>query len=130
ASVIDQAAPWSAMEATEFDADVPYRSKRDGLVTPAAAIGLLAARFGYEIRERLEPGKPFAPAVIELNLGQEVNLDAALREGALMDDSLRAQWRRVSSMPAGADDMPAIYSARAFECRRGPEFPEPGECCP
>src|SRR5699024_8474066 len=130
APAIDPAAPWSAMEATEFSADVPYRTERDGLITPSAAMELLAESFSYEMREGVGPARPFAQAVIELDLGQDNGLDAALREGALMDDSLRARWRRVWSMPAAADDGPAVYTARAFECRRGPQFPEPGEYCP
>lgn len=103
AMAIQDAVPWSEMEETDQFPDASYRTERNGLPTPTA--------------------------VIELNLGQDATLDAALRDGDMMDDSIRAIWRRISAVTPGPGVLPEVFTADAFECKRGPDFARPGDLC-
>lgn len=130
APVIDNLVPWSQMQSTDFDSDQPYQVMHNGLVTPAAAIDVLTADLSFEPREGVQGSEPYVETVVELNLGQDAMLDAALREGALMDDSVSAIWHRIAALPVDPGvTMPQIYAARAFECNRGPDFADPGSYC-
>ncbi|MBI6628754.1 hypothetical protein [Pontibaca salina] len=130
-SVIEDAVPsWDGTTAPHPDAGRPYPTQRDGLLTPAAAIDSLTRDFSYEPREGSHAPSPFVEIIIEQNLGQDTNLDAAIREGAMMDDSVGAIWQRLSAFSAGAGSAPSLSAARAFECRRGPDFAAPGTYCP
>lgn len=130
AMVIEDAAPWSEVQASGHDPSVVYPAERDGLPTPAAVVDMLTNEFGFEAREGVGASEPFAVVIMELNLGQDATLDAALREGALMDDSVSAVWRRISATPSISGATPHLHAARAFECQRGPKFAEPGKHCP
>lgn len=126
---IMDAAPWSDMEETDRHPEASYRTERDGLPTPAAVIEMLTANVVLELREGVGPTEPYAEAIIELNLGQDTALDAALRDGDMMDDSIRAIWRRISAVAPGPGVLPEVFTADAFECKRGPDFARPGDLC-
>lgn len=130
AMVIEDAASWSGMPAAGHDPDAVYPAERDGLPTPAAVVDMLTNEFGFEAREGVGAFEPFAVIIMELNLGQDATLDAALREAALMDDSVSAVWRRISATPSAPGTIPQLRAAQAFECQRGPAFAEPGKYCP
>lgn len=129
-SVIEDAAPWSSIPATDPDPNVPYQIERDGILAPAAMVDSLTREFSFKPREGVQAPEPFIEIVVEQNLGQDTSIDAALREGAMMDDSVRAIWQRLSAMPSDMPGAPLLFAARAFECAHGPEFAEPGEYCP
>jgi hypothetical protein len=136
--VLPDAAPWGDVPVPSRkhgssevqNQDVTYATERNGLLTPAAAIDMLTEDFSYEPREGAETSAPFAEAVIEMNLAQDASLGAALREGKLMDDSISAAWHSVWAMPSGLGFEAQFSAGRAFECRRGSAFAEPGEYCP
>lgn len=133
---IDEIAVWHDMrpiDAAEVFADAVLETERDGLPTPIALTAVLEAEAFFNawqaeaIWEQLEP--IVAEVVIETNLGQDFAVDAALRQGNLLDDSLAAIWTRVTALPAGAADY-SLYTAVAYECRRGDGgFAPPGELC-
>lgn len=127
---LGNAVPWGDMPVPERDLDVAYQTERNGLITPAAAIDMLSANFSYEAREGVPTSEPFAEAVIEMNLAQDASLQAAFREGKLMDDSVSAIWRSIYALPSGPGFAAQFSAAQAFECQRGPEFAEPGRYCP
>lgn len=131
--IADEAAPWSAMEDSVLDLDVPYVAERDGLPTPAAAIDALID--GDEFMEAGQqheiPEIPaaFLETVIEINLGQDMGVDAALRLGELRDDSIAAIWRRITAVSTGPDAAPLTFRAESYECRRGSRFPSNSGLC-
>lgn len=133
---LDNAAPWGESEETQLNAGpVPFQIARAGLLTPAAAIDQLTREsdFGEAGRFREPPALPdaFLEAVIEINLAQDSVLDAGLRRGGLMDDSISAIWRRLIIMPSGANaQTPTAYRSMVPECQRGPQFPPEGALCP
>ncbi len=129
----DHAAEWEGMDeigAPEIDAT--YEILRDGALSPAAAVDHLAVEMGlvslhngqpswsgFEPREGVAPGEPFAEAVIEVNLAQDTSVDAFMREGAVMDHAIAAVWGRVVSV-AGADlGAPMTFGGHAAEHRPG-----------
>lgn len=133
---LDSTAPWGKEEKTRLDAGpVPFQVVRSGLLTPAAAIDTLtrASDFGEagQSSEAPEVPDPFLEAVIEINLAQDSLLDAGMRQGGLMDDSVAAIWRRLVIIPMGENaQTPTAYQAEAYECQRGPQFPPAGGLCP
>lgn len=76
------------------------------------------------------PGDPAwaIEAVVDVNLGQDEGVDAAYRQGGLMDDSVAALWQRLAIF--GAGPVPVAFRANAYECRRGGGFAPPGGLCP
>lgn len=127
--------PWSDVEEIPLALDVAYPTKRGGLLTPAAAIEQLTggARYsaGEQSREAATPPTPFVEAVIEINLWQDTAMNATLRQGGLMDDSIAANWKQIFVMPSDEDiHTPSVNQAVAYECQRGPKFPEKGKFCP
>lgn len=136
AMALDNAAPWGAEEEVPLDADpVPFQVVRSGLLTPAAAIDQLTSESTFDeveqFREVPNLPEPFLEAVIEINLAQDAVLDAAMRWGGLMDDSVAALWRRLIIIPMGDNaQTPTAYRAEAYECARGPKFPSAGGLCP
>ena len=133
---LDSAAPWGAEEETQLNAEsVPFQVTRSGLLTPAATIDQLTREsdFGETGRFREPPDlpDPFLEAVIEIDLAQDAVLDAGLRHGGLMDDSVAAIWRRLIIIPRGESaQTPMAFRAKAYECQRGPQFPSKGNLCP
>lgn len=135
---INDAVPWGDMKETRPDLDMRYMSRRGDLLTPAAAIDLLTgdrvfADFSDTERQRGTPDvpAPFLEAVIEVNLAQDIIMDAALRLGDQMDDSIAAIWRRLAALPTDQGiPGPKIYRAETYECHRGPKFPARGGLCP
>jgi hypothetical protein len=132
-SIADEAAPWSAMEDRVLALDVPYEAQRDGLPTPTAAIDALIDEdeFVEAGHQYVIPQIPaaFLETVIEINLGQDVGVDAAMRWGELRDDSIAAIWRRITAVSIGPDEAPLIFGAETYECHRGPRFPSNGRLC-
>jgi hypothetical protein len=129
------AAPWGEMEEIErangeTDEQPVYEAMRGGVPTPAAVTDMLAADLVMEMREGLGPTEPFAEIIIETNMGQDSSIDAALRDGHMMDDSVAAIWRRIAAVVQGPDMPPYIAGAIAYECWRTPGFAAPGEYCP
>lgn len=133
---LESAAPWGGADETPLSPDpVPFQLVRSDLLTPAAAVDELTRNsdFGEAGRFREPPAlpDPFLEAVIEINLAQDSVLDAALRRGRGMDDSVAAIWRRLIIMPSGANARtPTAYRSMAYECQRGPRFPPEGGLCP
>lgn len=132
---IDALVPWDTLSPDPVDLDVPYTVSEHDVVTPVAAVDLLLGAITLEYTsEHRQPGDaPSVPdtvieAVVERNLGQDLNLDAAYRWGGLLDDSVAAIWQRLVSFPTGTEV--EIFTADAYECARGPKFPEPGQYCP
>lgn len=128
--------PWSDFQDTPLTLDVAYPIARDGLLTPAAAIEQLTGgghlSQGEQMREPLALPDPFLEAVVEINLWQDTGMQATLRQGGLMDDSVAADWKRLVAMPSDEDfQTPTVSQAVAYECHRGPSrFPEKGRLCP
>jgi Ca-activated chloride channel family protein len=132
---IESAAPWGEMKETSLNLEVAYPVARAGLLTPAAALEQLTNGddFAKAGRPRDVPGlpDPLLEAVIEINLAQGSVLDAGMRRGELMDDSVTALWKRITVLPTGEDAAtPTTYVASAYECGRGPQFPPNGGLCP
>lgn len=131
---VDEAAPWSVMKETPLVADtVLSQVERSGIFTPAAAIVQLTheSNFGEAGRFREIPDlpDPFLEAVIEIDLAQDSVLEAAMRRGRVKDGAISAIWRRLVILPMGENaQTPMAYSAEAYECRRGPQFPSGGVC--
>lgn len=130
--VTDDAALWSQEDSqTEIPVDTVYRVTQDHLLTPAAAIDLLSADLSQEPRESVSDGEPFVEIVVEKNLGQDSSLQAAQREGAVMDDSIKAVWKLIRALPSQDADGAYVFSDTAYECRRGADdFAQPGHYCP
>lgn len=125
------------MQATPVELDVPYQVVRAGLLSPAATLAQLTKDLDFseaaqqEAKQQHEVPAPFLEAVIEVNLAQDSALSAAMRWGELKDDSVAAIWRLLSVTPTGEDaQMPMTYHTEAYECYRGPTFPEDGGLCP
>ena len=128
APLIDGVVAWSDMAAdpagaTGITADISL---------PLAVAGLLLGE-SDSIESQAEPGAPAVPAwaieaVVEVNLGQDEGVDAAYRQGGLMDDSVAALWQRLAIFGTGPE--PAAFRANAYECRRGGGFAPPGGLCP
>jgi hypothetical protein len=110
----------------------PYPDVRDGVYAPATLVDLLALELGaaqrdgerlswsgFEQTETLGDGTAFLDLVLDVNLGQESGVDALLRLGAVMDDSVAVIWHRALSLPARVDGEPQLWLWRAFECARG-----------
>lgn len=123
---IDALVPWDTLSPDPLDLEVPYTVSEHGVVTPVAAVDQLLGAITLEYTS--ERPSTVIEAVVERNLGQDLNLDAAYRWGGLLDDSVAAIWQRLVSFPMGAEV--EIFTADAYECARGPEFPEPGQYCP
>lgn len=111
--------------------DRPYEDVRDGVYTPAAMADLLALEIGvariddgqlrwtgFEEPESVRSGQPFMEIVMDVNLAQDFGIEAVLRFGHLMDDSVSVIWKRAISFPSGKE-APHLALSRAFECARG-----------
>ncbi|MEQ5803735.1 hypothetical protein [Halomonas sp. H10-9-1] len=132
---LDNVAPWGEMTQTSLALEAPYPVVHEGLPTPATAIDPLAGGRDVIEIERLSESRvvpePFMEGVIELNLGQGTALNAGMRRGGLLDDSIAAIWKRLIVMPTGnGSEIPIAYGAQAYECQRGPTFSPAGEFCP
>jgi len=140
ASVGEGAAHWRDHDGQGTGFDRPYKDIRDGVYTPAAMADLLALEVGgariddgrlswtgFEEPESVRGGQPFMEIVMDVNLAQDVGLEAVLRLGHLMDDSVSVIWKRAMTFSAG-NQAPHLSYSRAFECARG----EPGHegLCP
>jgi len=133
--VLPDAAPWGPEERVPLALEVNYPVMRGVLLTPAAALERLLELDAY-VRPELEflpetPGlpEPFLEAVIEINLGQDTAMTAAMRRDGLMDDSLAAIWRYLAILPMDTGE-PVLMRSETWECHRGPQFPPPGRLCP
>lgn len=132
---VQDAASWGAEEKmTPNPEPVPFQVRRDGLLTPAAAIDDLTRErnFDEQGQQRENPNlpDPFFEAVIEINLAQDSMLDAAMRMGGLKDDSIAAVWRRLVVIPSAENvRIPQRYRAEAYECHGGLKFPPEGRFC-
>ncbi|MCC5977365.1 MAG: SH3 domain-containing protein [Salinarimonas sp.] len=114
--------------------DRPYEDIRNGVYTPATMMDLLTLEIGvsrisdgrliwsgFEESESVRPGEPFMETILDVNLAQDYGIEAVLRWGNLMDDSVAAIWSRAMTFPSG-DAEPHLATERFFECARG----EPG----
>ncbi|HSH49269.1 MAG TPA: hypothetical protein VK991_11855 [Halomonas sp.] len=132
---LERAAPWGELQEVPLTLDAPYPVMHSGQLTPAAAIEQLTGsdRLSDTGPVRETPGlpEPLLEAVIDINLAQDSALDARMRRGGLMDDSVAAIWKRLVAIPPGANaEIPKGYQAKIYECRRGPQFPPDGGLCP
>ncbi|RFU12034.1 hypothetical protein DZD18_14100 [Rhodobacteraceae bacterium W635] len=140
ASAGEEAIPWHAHDGSGTEFARPYEDIRNGVYTPAAMADLLvleagAARIsdgalswtGFEGSENLRPGAPFFEIVMDVNLGQDVGVEAISRHGHLMDDSVAAIWQRAMTF-GDAASAPQLFMERAFDCARG--TPGPTGLCP
>ena len=132
---IDARVPWDTLSPEPIHHEAPYQVSEQGVVTPVAAVDTLLGAITLEYTsEHKRPGEPpsvpspVIEAVIERNLGQDLNLDAAYRWGGLLDDSIAAIWQRLVSFPA--EPKVSVLTATTYECGRGPDFPAPGQYCP
>ncbi|HSP24371.1 MAG TPA: hypothetical protein VLQ65_04285 [Saliniramus sp.] len=130
---IDDAAPWSEMEPAEIAPHSLLPEPVGGNLSPVAAVELLLGEID-SIETDMAPAAPSVPdwaieAVIEINLGQDIGLEAAYRWGGLLDDSVAAIWERLASGALGEPGQTA-FRASAHECARSPGFAEPGRFCP
>lgn len=130
---IEAAAAWGEMEPSGVESHEPFPPPVDGVVAPTMAVELLLGGIDG-IESDAAPGEPAIPAwaieaVVEVNLGQDVGLDAAYRQGGLRDDSVAAIWRRLASIATGSPE-PEVFRATAQECARGDGFAPPGGLCP
>lgn len=134
---LDDAANWSEMEEFRPDLDTRYDAVRHDILSPAVVIDLLAGDIDSSEMMLEGEGKPmdasppgaFFEAVIEVNLAMDSAIDGAARLGGLLDDSIAAEWQRVTALPSGAM-MPTVYRAASQECHRGSHFAPAGGLCP
>ena len=130
---IEAAAAWGELASADIESDGPFPVPDSGVVAPVMAIELLLGEVDG-IEAGTPPGEPVIPdwaieAVVEINLGQDVGLDAAYRQGGLLDDSVAAIWQRLASIATGSPE-PTVFRASAYECARGEDFAPPGGFCP
>jgi Ca-activated chloride channel family protein len=131
---VENSAAWDTMEQMSLNHDpVSFQVERSGLLSPAAAIDQLTRESGFNetgrFRETPQLPDPFLEAVLEINLAQGSILQAGMRRGDVKDDAIAAIWRRLVILPMGENaQSPTAYSAKAYECRRGPQFPPNGLC--
>ena len=131
ASVGEGAALWHDYAGSGTSFDRSYEDIRDGVYTPAAMADVLALEvgvariddgrlrwIGFEEPESLRDGQPFMEMVMDVNLAQDFGIEAVLRLGHLMDDSVAVIWKRVRTIPSGSQ-APHLSLSRAFECARG-----------
>jgi hypothetical protein len=133
APAIEAAAAWGELASADIEPDGPFPVPDSGVVAPAMAIELLLGEVDG-IEADTPPGEPAIPdwaieAVVEVNLAQDVGLDAAYRHGGLLDDSVAAIWQRLASFATGSPE-PTVLRASAYECARGEDFAPPGGFCP
>lgn len=124
-AVIETAVEWGDMVA------VTDQSVGAGDAAAEAVTLLLGEVDGLEAEAgEGSPGDPAwaIEAVVDVNLGQDEGVDAAYRQGGLMDDSVAALWQRLAIF--GTDSVRAAFRANAYECRRGGGFAPPGGLCP
>ena len=134
---LDDAANWSGMEEFRPDLDTRYEAVRHDILSPAAVIDLLAGDIDSSEMMLESEGKPmdasppgaFFEAVIEVNLAMDSAIDGAARLGGLLDDSIAAEWQRVTALPSDAMT-PKVYRAASQECHRGSRFAPAGGLCP
>jgi hypothetical protein len=120
--------------------DRPYADSRNGVYTPATMMDVLTLEIGvsrisdgrlswtgFEESESVRPGEPFMETVMDVNLAQDYGIEAVLRWGNLMDDSVAAIWNRAITFP-GAGETPQLMLQHSFECARGQ--PGPQGLCP
>lgn len=126
----ESTAEWSEMEPLALDFAPPYEAIRDGVLAPAAAVDLALRELGaaemsgdrlvwtgFEPRESVGPMEPFAEAVIDVNLGQDVGVDAVFQDDHVMDHAIAAVWQRIASVSDGS--RPLVFGAEAVEHRQG-----------
>lgn len=129
-TIIEDAVSWQDERDLSIDFDQPYEIRRGGVISPAAAMDLLTLQHGiastndgrlspgsFELRESVDFAEPFAETIIEINLGQEENIDAALHDTHLMDHMTEAMWRRVAAVSMGSSQPPLLMTAEAAESR-------------
>ncbi|MGY6643663.1 MAG: hypothetical protein ACXIVD_00435, partial [Salinarimonas sp.] len=120
--------------------DRPYEDIRNGVYTPATMMDVLTLEIGvsrisdgrlswtgFEESESVRPGEPFMETIMDVNLAQDYGIEAVLRWGNLMDDSVAAIWSRAVTFP-GAGETPQLMLQHSFECARGQ--PGPQGLCP
>ena len=124
-AVIETAVEWGDM--------VPVTDQSVG--AGDAAVEAVTLLLGEVDGSEMEPGAGSTgdpawaiEAVVDVNLGQDEGVDAAYRQGGLMDDSVAALWQRLAIFGTGPE--PAAFRANAYECRRGGGFAAPGGLCP
>lgn len=130
---IEAVVAWSDMEPADAGSAVQPADVGEGLMSPTVLVDLLLGEVDG-IETEMAAGEPAVPdwtieAVIEVNLGQDVGLDAAYRRDGLLDDSVAAIWQRLAAVGAGSSE-PTVFRASAYECARGPDFAPPGDYCP
>lgn len=125
--IIDEIAPWGALAPQDGDGLLG----KDEPVGVADIIAVLAGEVTEIERDgRDEAVPPHAiEIIVEVDLGQEEEIGAAMRWGDLLDDSVAALWERVV-VSAGQEEQGGLARASAFECARGPAFAAPGAYCP
>lgn len=138
--LVDEVAGWGEMTEQHPDLDMPYAAIRGDLLSPAAMIDLLAEPVDSSESISNPEGKPetdgppapFLEAIIDVNLATDSVIDAAVRIGGLLDDSIAAEWKRVVAMPGNSPGTTLkTYGTEAYECHRGgSKFPPEGEYCP
>ena len=124
-AVIETAVEWGDMVA------VTDQSVGAGDAAAEAVTLLLGEVDGLEAEAgEGSPGDPAwtVEAVVDVNLGQDEGVDAAYRQGRLMDDSVAAIWQRLAVFGDGPE--PALFRASATECGRGGGVAPPGGLCP
>ncbi|ART79774.1 hypothetical protein [Oceanisphaera avium] len=135
-SLLDWSPPVHHTEAqpTPLAITAPFQVIRQGILSPAAAITQLIHELDITEVENYHDTpqlpEPVIEAIIDINLGQDTGMVAALRRSHLMDDSVSAIWRLISVMPQDTELAPRLVQSEGVECQRGQRFPAGGELCP
>lgn len=134
------AMPWHDHAGSGIGFERPYEDVRNGVYTPASMADLLALETGaaavhggrlswtgWEQPEGAQEGAQgvdfFAQIVMDVDLAQDHGVEAVMRLGGLMDDSVAAVWKRAVTF-SGGGEAPFLVWWRAFECARGTPGPE------
>ncbi|WP_366654869.1 hypothetical protein [Fodinicurvata sp. EGI_FJ10296] len=134
-TVIEDAVSWGNERDASIDFDQPYGVRRGGVISPAAAMDMLALQQGIasihdgrlwpgqvEPRESVGFAEPFVETIIEINLGQDEVVDAAIHDTHLMDHMTEAFWRRVVAVSMGPGQEPLLVTAEVAEARTQPDM--------